>query len=425
MKGKATWVWVGVAALVIVSSLALSCAPKKVAPTEFTEYVIPTCEDWSGPFAGQMEAYSWGRNAVFDWWNDTVGRESGIKLTPKGFDSRFDTSVIASVWPGLKDETNAIAYLGMGGADVAALRERLPDDKVPGIVTTATYSFEWAEEMNWMIRYRPTYMHELFALFDLLLKEWPEGDLPIRIGHVSFDKTPVGPDCDKGLAALTKLDKYRGKLEYVGTVWTEWIPVDITEAMRPLIAEDVDFVFCSINAAHVVATYKACEALGKHIPIIVSSHIGLIRVAEVLGGWEKMEGYYEVAGLSGPLNHDSRAFKEIWMKYHPAEVTDAAAQWGYDHIQIGAQVMLLGRAVEEAAAAVGANNLTGQAIYDAFLSMDLTEKECMGYLRGAKWTMESPCPVVNRIGVQIGTVKDGKYTMATSGWVPCPEIPMW
>ena len=95
------------------------------------EYNLAMLSDFSGPYADIMPILAGGREAVIDWWNATRGKELGVKLSYKNYETRYDAAQVASLWPGIKSELSPIAVLGLGGPDVAALSERLPEDKIP------------------------------------------------------------------------------------------------------------------------------------------------------------------------------------------------------------------------------------------------------------------------------------------------------
>src|SRR5581483_2157337 len=91
----------------------------------------------------------------------------GVKLAYKNYDTRYDAAQTASLWPGIKSELKPIAVLGLGGPDVAALGQRLPDDGVALFMSTAGYGFAWKSD-SWIINPRPTYAHEAVAFFKWL-----------------------------------------------------------------------------------------------------------------------------------------------------------------------------------------------------------------------------------------------------------------
>lgn len=416
MVKKLNWLW----ALVLVLPLvAVACAPKPTPPAEIVEYKIPFSGDFTGPYAPVVKWGIAGDKAMFDWWNENVGKGIGVKLTPDVFDSRYDTATVASLWPGILAK-NPIAYFGLGGPDVAALKERVPDDKVPILMTTATYGYDW-KPLNWIIQFRPTYAHEAIGFIDWVLTQWKE-DRPLRIASVSSDVSPAYVDITKGLEKAIKA-RYAGKVEYLGCAWVPVVPVDITDALRPFVEQGVDYFHIQTNTSHAVATYKACATLGKPTPVFTSTHNELTLYA-MLGvlTWDKMEGWATVGALASPLNKNIPAYTDVWSKYHPADM-EAEKDWNMVTVQFSTPPIILGAAVEKAVKKVGPANLTGEVIYEALQELDLDEEDCLGLVRSFKLRKDAPFP--ERLGVQIGIVRDGVYTLATPTWAPVPEIPKW
>ena len=67
---------------------------------------------------------------------------------------------------GIKSELDPIAVVGLGGPDVAALSERLPEDKIPMFMATAAYGYAWQPD-SWIFNPRPTYSHESAGFSEL------------------------------------------------------------------------------------------------------------------------------------------------------------------------------------------------------------------------------------------------------------------
>ena len=148
----------GLRRLAAVGTLTAMAAMPLKAQAE-AEYNLAMLSDFSGPYADIMPILAGGREAVIDWWNATRGKELGVTLSYKNYETRYDAAQVASLWPGIKSELSPIAVLGLGGPDVAALSERLPEDKIPMFMATAGYGFAWKSE-SWIFNPRPTYSHE-------------------------------------------------------------------------------------------------------------------------------------------------------------------------------------------------------------------------------------------------------------------------
>lgn len=420
MKIKLNWLW---SLLLVLPLVALACAPAPEKPAQLAEYNIVCEYDFSGPYAEIAKYWVNGDKTGNDYWNENYGKKLGVKLVLKPFDSRYDPATVASKWPGLLATEKPIAFFGIGGSSVAAVMQRLPDDKVPQF-NLACYGFLWARKMNWIVVPRATYPHEAFAFLDWLISKTPQKDLPIKFAGVFSDASPAYVDMERYMGPVSALDKYKGKLEYLGAAWVPLVPVDITDNIRPFIDKGVDLFIIMTNVPQTVATAKACQSLGKHVPIAVAPHIDLEIVAKTLT-WEKMEGFRTYFGAASWLNYDTAAYK-IWDKYHPADVTDVKAGWTGNTALTVWRGAAFGKIVEAAVKKVGAANLTGEAIYNAVFDVNLSEKDNLGLLKCVRWTKDAPFPVLECLGIQINEVKGGKYVLATppGEWVPIPEIPM-
>jgi branched-chain amino acid transport system substrate-binding protein len=120
----------------LMVAFVLSLPLSSPVQADVKEYRVPAFADFSGPYADIMKWSLPARDATIKWWNDTDGKKLGLKLTPKNYDTRYDATVVASMWPGILAELKPILLFGLGGPDVAALQQRLPKDKVPAIYST-------------------------------------------------------------------------------------------------------------------------------------------------------------------------------------------------------------------------------------------------------------------------------------------------
>ena len=155
----------GLRGLLAAGAMAVAAAMPLKAQAE-TTYNLALLSDFSGPYADIMPILAGGREAVFNWWNATSGKELGVTLNYKNYETRYDAAQVASLWPGIKSELDPIAVVGLGGPDVAALSERLPEDKIPMFMATAAYGFAW-NGRRWIFNPRPTYSHESAGFLDL------------------------------------------------------------------------------------------------------------------------------------------------------------------------------------------------------------------------------------------------------------------
>src|SRR4051812_4302188 len=88
-------------AAVALGTLCASAAAGPAMAQAVTEYSVPGIADFSGPFADLSKQMVPARDAVIRWWNDTEGKKLGVKLNVKNFVTRYDGTVVASMWPGI------------------------------------------------------------------------------------------------------------------------------------------------------------------------------------------------------------------------------------------------------------------------------------------------------------------------------------
>jgi len=407
-------------ALLMAALVIPACVPKAKPPAELQEFKIPLSGDYSGPYADIMKYIDAGNKAVFAWWNEEYGKKLGIKLTAKVYDTRYDPAVVAGIYPGAVAEFKPLAWLGLGGPCVAALKEKVPYDKIPLVMSTATYGYDW-KAINWIIQPRPTYPHEFAGWVDWALKnKWKESR-PMRIAAVSNDKPAAYVDGEKG-AKKFLTEVYAGKVEYLGCAWVDLVPVDVTDAIRPFVQQGVDYFWIMTNIPHVVVTTKSCDALGVHVPVITSTHNDMTILSKVLD-FEKMEGFYDTGNVASALHYEIPAYKEIWLKYLPAGM-DPVNDWTLTTVQFSLSSLIVCRAIEKAVARVGAENLSGEAVYESLFE-PWKKEDVMGLSPGLGWTKDAPFPKEETLGVMMSTVKDGKHVLAVDQFQPVPKIPKW
>ena len=87
-------------------------------------------------------------------------------------------------------------------------------------------------------------------------------------------------------------------------------------------------------------------------------------------------------------------------------------------------MVMIFRAVERAAAKVGPNNITGEAIYQAMYESPFTPEEMLGLTNKLVFSKDAPFPL-NELKARISTVKDGKQVLTPKDWVPVISVPKW
>lgn len=401
---------------VIAGSIALAATALVNGAHAQTVYNIAGLADFTGPYADVMKDITGCRRGVIEWWNEEVGKGAGVALRIKEYDTRYDVAQAASLWPGIKSELNPIAILGVGGSDAAALQQRLPNDKVPMVLSTAGYGFAW-KDGSWVFNARPTYPHEAAAFYTWLQKK--NGGGPIKVGLISSEVAPAYVDIHKGVEKFAKDNPQ--VLEVVETIYTEAQPTDLTQQVNRLLRKGATVLQVFNNTASVVAARRALQSLGRpEVPIVMSAHNGLLSSGKALGDIKQLEGSYEVYGMAMPTSDatPAHAFFDKLTKQHKLQATfNSACVLGFG------QAIVVVRAIEQAVKTKGAAGLTGADVRTAILSMPLTLERTLGVLPAIRYTNDAPFPTQG-LAVNIGTVKDGQYRLVEQN-VPVPSVGKW
>ncbi|MDY6851273.1 MAG: ABC transporter substrate-binding protein [Thermodesulfobacteriota bacterium] len=380
------------------------------------EYNVTVSVDYTGPYAVVMPSFQSPRNALVTWWNETKGKELGIKITNKMYDMRYDPSVVASSWPGILTGDKPIVHLGLGGPDVAALMKRLPKDKVPMIMSTATYGFVWLPN-PWVFQPRPTYAHEAAGFFNWVHMNRIT-DRPIRIAAINSKVSPAYVDQINGIKSFAKATPWA---EIVGVEWVPMKPVTLISEVRRLSRKKPDFIWVGTNTVHVIGTLKAQKELGIHIPVLMSSHCGIPVCIDASKDISLLEGHYDSAALDSALDMSLPGAK-ITKEY--SKKLGAKHYWNVTAVQSAVQEILTLRTVERAAAMVGPDNITGEAMREAMFVKPYTQEDLLGLAPTLVYTNAAPFSEKN-LKVKCTTVKNGKHIAITKGWITVPEVPKW
>jgi branched-chain amino acid transport system substrate-binding protein len=406
---------------IVVAIFALSFLVGGQAFAAVTKYKVPVISDFSGSWAQLFKVWVPMQKAIFAWWNDTDGKKLGVKLELKHYDGRYDSSVIASMWPGILSECKPIIALGGGGADVAALQQRLPKDKVPVIYGTASYGYGWIPN-QWLFQVRPLYVQEWLAAIMWYIKQHPEKK-PLKIAFLSC-QIAAALDLVKGVEKYTaEVLEPKGLAKFVAKEYTDTNPVDVSSQAKKIIGAKADLVLGVVTPAMSSAYIKACQLYGVNIPTIGSPHHTIWKFGTAMKTFKPFEGHLVVAAHAPVTDKDSKAYefyKLLVEKY-------GLKKNSYNPYTMMAlnQSILAVRAVEHAIKRVGTANLTGQDIYDALLGAPFTEEELMGTLPTLQFTKEAPFCNTD-LKVMIETVKDGEYTVAAPEWIPVPmDVKKW
>jgi len=409
-------IWRGLSKAVV----ALSIATGTSAVTAQVEYKVPGLADFSGPFA-DVSKHLVARGAVIKWWNDNDGKKLGVKLTLKEYDTRYDGTVVASLWPGILTEMKPIFGLGLGGTDLNALQQRLANDKVPVIYAPPGYGFGW-QPNQWVFNARATYVHEWVTALVWYAAQNPQ-KRPLKVAFLSSQASPAYVDIVKGI------DKHiKTVLEPKGiatSVITEWIdpqPVDVSSQMKKIIDAKADIIIGTANTSMAAAALRAMQLHGVNIPTLASPWHTIWPLAQAMKSFTPWEGHMVATGIASTTDKASKAwqFYQVLVKGY-----GLPADWNPMNLLGISQALLAVRAVEHAAKKVGADKLTGAAVYEALTTGSFTEDDLMGILPTLTFSKEAPFPLQGG-KVRVEWVKDGKYQLATPNWLTIPnDVVKW
>ncbi|MBC7153318.1 MAG: ABC transporter substrate-binding protein [Rhodobacteraceae bacterium] len=379
-----------------------------------TDYTFSVSVDFTGPFADIMPNWHAAHRAMVDYWNDTTGKDLGVKVNMAVNDMRYDASVVAKTWPGILASAKPIMHIGMGSPDLMSLMKRLPRDQVPMIMGTAMVGTVWAPD-GWHFSFRPTYSHEFAAMLDHLQKGLGE-DRPLRIGTVSTQGRAGYEDQVKGVVQLTKM--YPDRFEIAGHEWVADHPVTVTNEIRRMLESKPDAIIIGATTTQVIATVRALEELkASDVAVVTASQNGLDIVSESLG-LDALEGDYSVFSFAPSMEPGLKA-RDVYNKYHTG-----AGKWDLGAAQSAAQMLVALRTLEGAVAAVGADKVTGKAMYESLLATNFTSEMMLGLTPDLDFDTTAPFPV-GEIRAKAITVKDGVIVPASDGWMTAPLLEKW
>lgn len=383
-----------------------------------TTYQVPSLSDFSGPFASVMPLFAGARESVISWWNVEQGAKLGVKLELKAFDTRYDTAQTASLWPGVLASTKPVVGFALGGPDTAALQQRLPNDKVPLILGSASNGFGWRPN-QWVLSTRPTFVHEIAGFIEWFQKNKAGGNRPVKVAMFTTEASPTFADMGKGVLAYAKANPKM--VEMVEMVYVEPQPADLTLQLRRVLNAGAEVVLAPGSIQQAVAVKRAMQALGKNVPVMVSMHNSLSVLEKPLGGYTGLEGDYEAHGsvITGVDESEARKFYDMLVAKHGLK-----APW---HAFTGAgigQALVLVRAIEAAARKNGGDKLTGELVYRALLETHFPAKDFQGFSGGdIDFSVEAPFPLKDP-RINVGQVTGGKLkTIASS--VAVPRLAKW
>jgi branched-chain amino acid transport system substrate-binding protein len=365
-----------------------------------------------------MPFFAGAREAVLSWWNVEHGAKLGVKLELKPFDTRYDTAQTASLWPGVLASTKPVVGFALGGPDTAALQQRLPNDKVPLILGSASNGFGWRPN-QWVMSTRPTFVHEVSGFIEWFQKTKVGGSRPVKLAMFTTEASPSFADMGKGVIAYAKANPKM--VELVEMVYVEPQPADVTLQLRRVLNAGAELVLVPSSIQQAVAVKRAMQALGKNVPLMFSAHNALTVLEKPLGGMAALEGDYEAHAsvVTGSDDTEAKRFYDMLVAKHGlkapwhAFTTWVLARpwcWCAPWKQPRARTAATSSPARTCTRPAG-HPVSGQAQFFGFTGGDID------------FSVEAPFPLKDP-RINIGQVVGGKLkTVATA--VPVPKLVKW
>ena len=403
---------IGIAALAVllVASIGIlvGCKPAEEAPPAaekaLTEYNIAVYLDYTGPYAEIAPDCEAATKTAFTWWNKAKGADLGIKLTPKYYDFRYDGAVTASQHPAVISDIAPIAILEDGIPYVLALVQQLPLDKVPAIHMTGGYNFFNAPHA-WIFCPLTSYGEHFLAFLDW----WDSNIGTPKFAAKGFD-TPPWHTVRGILEAYCEEKGY----DYRGTKFTSNMEPDMTPSVLWALDKDIDFLVEVESPYNTIVFAEAMHEVGAYgeFDPVYSLHEGLAEVGRVVG-YDKINGYYMVTPVDF-LSTTGRGQK-LW--YDNIEEIEPGLGLEATTCRAFTASLILTQAVEKAAATVGPENLTGQALYD-----ELDDGTFDGMDLSAEIVTDPYDRLIGAKGVKVYEMVEGEIVDVTGdiGWQPVP-----
>jgi branched-chain amino acid transport system substrate-binding protein len=277
------------------------------------------------------------------------------------------------------------------------------------------YGYSWQSD-QWLFNVRPSYTHEWAAAL-LWFIEQNQAKKPIKVAFLSTQASPAFVDIVNGLTKYIKtVLEPKGLATVVATEWVDIQPVDVASPMKKIIDAKADLIMGTANTTLAAAALRAEQLHGVSIPTIASPWHTIWPLAQAMKSYAPWEGHMVVTGIAPTTDKSGKAweFYQVLSKQY-----GLPAEWNPLNVLGLSQGIVAVRAIQHTAERVGADKVTGEAVYQTLLTRKFTDDELMGLLAGVSFTKEAPFQLSGK--VKIETVKDGKYTLATPDWRPVPE----
>lgn len=334
-------------ALLFGFSLALGAS---VQAQPVNNYTIVSLLDYSGPFANRGKPVEQMQRLLVDWFNETRGPKSGIKLDFKPVDTGYDQAKTVQAYERALQDKSVVGIVTFGSPNVIAIQNRLPQDKIPAVHGGPAYSL--MKPGSWVFTPLGDYARYFATATKWRLSTWKESR-PLKIAFVTFDGSS-GRDWAQGVQSIVK-----GMNAQV--VLTEFVSpraLEVSANVAHVIAANPDIVFLATTDQLQPAILKELKASKFDMSKVVNSQHEGLGLLELLGVPKDVyEGTYEVTSQ----NYSDQATEAY--KIFQARQSKYATRWSADTLLHYTSVMVLLDAIERAQAKAGKAPINGAAVF--------------------------------------------------------------
>ncbi len=353
-----------VAALLLAASLVSACSGGGKAETK--TIILGWLADQTGTSAQAFKEVSKG---IDDRMSEMEASDpiSGIELKIITYDTRLEYARYPQGYEWLKSQGMDVLLGYTPEVPLVTLTDQA-EDKIPQY-NFSTYAT--LVDAPWLYGYQYSYEFEARAVLDYLLNQWwpAQGKTgALKVAHVSNPDLNARPEYQKGLDWVASQNPGKIQLSATGggasqSAWAS----EVAAVMG------TDAVFISMVGTSAGTFLKELAARGYQGQVLAST-------VSVLGIWPMIISLVDKADLDGmliphyyPLYTDQNSFSDylnqMIQKYRPSEAD--ALKKGTTWMSGWVTADILIEAVRTAAEKVGAQNLDGAAINDAFMALDL------------------------------------------------------